>query len=374
MSSGYYCNTLVGATGINATFAYVANVFQVPFTGSTNTTLTNIRQGGTALQFVSYSVGTKLPNCGYRQSGTDISDTLQPVAGEKLFTIVTANTNVSTTFTVPSNVYALSIVCVGGGGGGTATVVGFANYPGVAGGNSFVSTNPGNVIVCQGGGGGAGTFTTSGGVGGTPSGVAGATGFAGGAGGGGYNDGTYGYPGGGGGAGGYTAVGGTGGNALVNSGVGGTGTSSGGGGGASFNNIVSGVGGGVGVYPSTLNNGAGGSFNTGTSAQNGGGGSGGSSNAVYGGWGGLYGGGGFSAISSNFPSAFNGGAGGGALAYINNYTVTPGQVLNVQVGCGGVYGAGSGSAVYGGDGVVRILWGYGRVFPNTGLSTAFNPS
>jgi hypothetical protein len=128
------------------------------------------------------------------------------------------------------------------------------------------------------------------------------------------------------------------------------------------------------VYPSTLTNGAGGSYNTGTAAENGGGGSGGSSNAVYGGWGGLYGGGGFSAANNLTPLYTNGGAGGGALAYINNYAVTPGQVLNVQVGCGGVYGAGSGSAVYGGNGVVRILWGYGRVFPNTGLSTAFNPS
>jgi hypothetical protein len=54
--------------------------------------------------------------------------------------------------------------------------------------------------------------------------------------------------------------------------------------------------------------------------------------------------------------------------------VTPGQVLNVQVGCGGVYAAGSGQSQRGGDGVVRIVWGYGRVFPNTGLSTAFNPS
>ena len=74
---------------------------------------------------------------------------------------------------------------------------------------------------------------------------------------------------------------------------------------------------------------------------------------------------------------YYGGGNGGALAYVNNLSVTPGQTYNVIVGQGG-YGGGTFntdfySAGVGAGGAVRIVWpGNTRTFPSTnvGLDTA----
>jgi hypothetical protein len=51
------------------------------------------------------------------------------------------------------------------------------------------------------------------------------------------------------------------------------------------------------------------------------------------------------------------------LAYLNNYTVTQGGSIPVQVGAGGVS---SGLGGNGANGVVRIIWpGNTRSFPST---------
>ena len=65
-----------------------------------------------------------------------------------------------------------------------------------------------------------------------------------------------------------------------------------------------------------------------------------------------------------------GAGGGGALSYVNNYTVTPGATYAVHIGQGGKVVNGAGGP--GGSGAVRIVWGNGRSFPATQLSTAFN--
>ena len=59
------------------------------------------------------------------------------------------------------------------------------------------------------------------------------------------------------------------------------------------------------------------------------------------------------------------GGNGGALAYRNNYEVTPGQQFNVLTGWGGI---GQGSGGSGADGAVRIVWpGDTRQFPSTNV-------
>jgi hypothetical protein len=92
---------------------------------------------------------------------------------------------------------------------------------------------------------------------------------------------------------------------------------------------------------------------------------GGVASSWAGGAGGWPGGGGGSGVD------YYCGGGGGALAYVNNLSVTPGQTYNVVVGQGG-YGSGTGiftdfySAGVGGAGAVRIVWpGNTRTFPST---------
>lgn len=236
------------------------------------------------------------------------------------------------TFTTPEGVTSISIVAVGGGGGGTVNKAGTV-YAGSAGGLSRVGA-----YVNAGGGAG---MATSGGV------VNAGIGFAGGASG-------YGY--GGGGAGGYAGLGGAGGsqNGLSGGGGGGgtglLGLGANGVGGSRFNGISGNGASGAG--------GAGG----GGGYAGGGGGSGGGVGAAagsnHGGAGGFPGGGGGTAVWVYFSV----GGGGGALAYANSITVTPGQTIPVIVGAGGAVG--DGLAGVGAGGAVRIIWGAGRAFPS----------
>lgn len=159
-------------------------------------------------------------------------------------------------------------------------------------------------------------------------------------------DGGDGGPWGGGGAGGYGGPGGDG--STSQAGGGSAGSNGGGGGGANYNNIgsFSGGGGGVGI----LGQGAsGGASTANTTDFNGKGGSGGGTGLTSDG--GDYGGGG--GLTSH--------GGGGALAYLNNYPVTPGNSYTVVVGA-----PVDTSGYLSGGGAVRIIWpGAERQFPST---------
>jgi hypothetical protein len=74
----------------------------------------------------------------------------------------------------------------------------------------------------------------------------------------------------------------------------------------------------------------------------------------------LYGGGGGGGTASGCGA---GGGAGGALAYLNNYTVTPAGSIPLVVGAGGVSTDLGGN---GANGAVRIIWpGNTRSFPST---------
>jgi hypothetical protein len=213
------------------------------------------------------------------------------------------------TWTCPAGVTSVSVLCVGGGGGG---------YGGSNGGqSSFNSTgvlyaNSGGFFPGGAGGGGGGASSAGGGNGGN-------------GGAGGSNN------GGGGGAGGYTSAGGNGGSGIY----------------GYYG------GGGVGIY--------GGSGGGGGGGQNGAGGtgaSGGTTPVDYAG--GVYGGG----QGLAYGVGKRGGAGGGGLRYsTNSIAVTPGSGYTVVVGV-------AGTSIYNnsGGGAVRIIWGTGRTYPNTGTA------
>jgi len=332
---------------------YLSNKFQAPFSGSTNTTLSVYQQGGSGLQFVTYSIGTKLGDSGYQQAGVDISTILQPIAGDRLYT--TAGTY---TWVCPANVTSVCILAIGAGGG--AAFRGTVTNAGTAGGLSNF-TNGATVIV-RGGGGTQGT-TSGAGSGGTAAGTTGFVGFSGGAGG--YNA-TGGTNGGGGGAAGYAGVGGRGGSTVVpTAGTGG----GGGGGGGHFQGNFSGSGGGTGVYGQGANGAAGTNNSAAASAAAGGkAGSGGTNgNTGLGNIsGGTYGGGTMT-YNGALSTAFGGGGGGG-LAYINNYAVTPGNSYGVIVGArGNTFNPAGTPVANAGGGAVRIIWGPGRAFPSTNV-------
>jgi hypothetical protein len=324
---------------------YLSNDFNAPVTGNVATTLTNFQGSGTALQFATYdsAVGVaKLANCGYQQNGVDISTILQPKtnAGGHLYTNSTTSVR-NFTFTVPTGITSICILCVGGSGTNTK------NNPPNSSWFGGSTTNPiiaGSTVICYAGGGsgtGSGfgdglTFFIGGGS--TATSVTQATGAV-------TNSGGLGgnvANGGGGGAGGYSGSGGAG---------GGTGVAGSGGGGGGGN--AGRGGGGVGLYPTAITNGA----------ANGGGGSGGQSATTA--TGGLYGGG-----WCYGSTARTYGGGGGALTYLNNYPVTPGTNYNITVGLKGGISTGGGSTS--GGGAVRIIWGTGRSFPITNVSSAFN--
>jgi len=317
----------------------IATYFQAPFTGSTNTTFSDYQVNGVSASYVNFSVGTLLPNSGYTSitlSGADISTALQPLAGEHLYTTNPTNTTTNYTFTVPTNVTSICIVCVGGAGGTTTSKNAAANSSWF-GGSSTTPVVSGSTVICFAGG-GSGTGQGSGdGLTFNGTSITQATGnvnYAGGVGTGGpYNS--------GGGAGGYAGAGGAGSGATGIAGTGGAG------GGGSTNM----GGGGVDIYGQGTSGAAGGK-----------GGSGGTNGAVSTTQaGGSYGGGCGGGV---------GAGGGGALSYVNNYTVTPGATYAVHIGQGGKVVGGAGGP--GGAGAVRIIWGNGRSFPATQLSTAFN--
>jgi hypothetical protein len=312
---------------------YIGNVFQTSFTGSTNSTLTNIQENGSSLVYVSYSIGTKEPGCGYTQSDIDISTILQPLAGEHLYTSPT-NATTDYTFTVPANVYSICVLCIGGTGTNSRSYIVNSSWFGGSSVSPVVSGTTG-VICYAGGGSGSGS---GGGTGNefspnsdntyiTITRPYGGTYYNGGAG----SGAAAGRAGGG--CAGYAGAGGAGGT----TGTAGTGGSGGGG-------STSRGGGGIGLYGQGANGAAGG-----------GGGSGGTSTTNTNG--GVYGGG--------FGSTTNFGGGGGSLNYINNFSVTPGATYAVHVGNAGVIN--SGSSGRGGSGAVRIIWGSGRAFPSTAV-------
>ena len=330
--AGYY------STALGKDFS---NIFQATFTGSTNRTLSNIQSGGTALVYASYSLGTQVGSCGYQDyPGADISSFLQPIAGGQLFT----TSNFTFDWTVPQGVTSICILCVGGSGGAwNRGTIGNGSW---FGGTSTSPIISGSTVICYAGGGsgtgsGAGNGTewwgnNSATLVATVTQYQSGQNFAGGSGRAASN-------GGGGGAAGYSGAGG--------SAAGGTGLAGAGGGGGGGNTGRGG--GGVGMYPTAITNGA----------ANGGGGSGGQSATTS--TGGLYGGG---WCYGNTVGHWGGG--GGALAYINNYPVTPGDVYKVKVGIkGGISTGGGGTS---GGGAVRIIWGAGRSFPITLVSTAYN--
>ena len=91
----------------------LSKLFQIPFTGSENTTLTDYKNDdGTLLEYVLHSSGPKLQNSGYNQIDKDISTILQPITGEHLYNIPG-----TFTWTCPVNVTSISVLCIGGGGG-----------------------------------------------------------------------------------------------------------------------------------------------------------------------------------------------------------------------------------------------------------------
>lgn len=256
------------------------------------------------------------------------------------------------TFTVPEGIYALTILCVGGGGA-SATDSGSGN----AGGTSSFG---GSICIANGGGGGT---QSSAGAGGTISGSSGDIG-GGNGGGGGYNGSGN---GGGGGAGGYAGNGGAG----SASGSGNSGSGGGGGGGGSWSGTTpSGSsgdggagGGGIGVYGQGANGAGGGALFSNSGGQGGSGGDSGTTGTAgtfpwNGSNGGKFGGGGG---ANQFSSS--GGGGGGGTRFINNYPVFPRQTYTVVVGAGG--SAPSGGA--GGNGAVRVIWGLNRRFPSTNV-------
>lgn len=250
-------------------------------------------------------------------------------------------------WTVPANVYTVSVVCIGPGGGRYST----ANASAGGGGGGLgwandIAVTPGETIQVQVGNsaninsGGYGTDSyfkdTSTCVGYSGQNASskddpGSGGTYVGDGGGNGGDGGSGRYSGGGGAGGYSGAGGVG-ASVTTSGdprTGGNGSGGAGGGGAGY---FAGSGGGVGIY------GEGASGTGGTSAGGGG--------------------------------AGHGGSGGSDGVH---YTNTPSSTASKYGGASG-YAAGSlwqsNAAAQGADGGVRVIWGSGRSFPSTNVDAA----
>lgn len=290
----------VGGAAITS-YTVISSAGQVA-TGSSSPIVVTGLTDGVSYTFTVYASNTYGPG-----AMSAPSNSVAPgVVGQQAYT-----TPGTYTFTVPTGVTSICVVCVGGGGGGWSSGSGLTNVS--AGGESAFNSSTCRAL----GGGGAASLNDPGG-GGTVvagTGVSGAAGLA---------NPPY-YAGGGGGAGtlaGTTAPNGANLNWNGGGGYGASVTSTGSNAGGSGDN-------GGENYPTSL----GGSY--------GGGGGGGRDGA---------------------------GGGGGAIAWVNNISCTPGQTFSVLVGVGGSpRGNGGRSGGYGGPGAVRIIWGGGRSFPSTNI-------
>lgn len=238
----------------------------------------------------------------------------------------------TTSWTAPVGVTSVCVVCVGGGGAFTS-VSGDAGGGGGLGYKNNISVTPGtSYTVVVGAAFGDSYFIDSTTVKGEGGGTSSGGSYVGDGGGNGGDGGsTAGFPGGGG-AGGYSGNGGDG--APGGSSVEGTDGTGGAGGGGGGGFAGAGGGGGVGLHGEGTS-GSGGSGSSSSSDNGGGGGSGGQKGAPF-----------YSAdVGSNQSSTG-----------------------------GGLYGGGGGEAQnparLGGTGAVRILWGTGRAFPSTNVSSA----
>ena len=267
------------------------------------------------------------------------------------------------TWTVPDGIASVSAVCVGGGGGGGRASGGNIGPQGGGGGGlsyeNNISVTPGEsltVIVGEGGAGGTSSSTT-GGTGGTSEIKRNTTTLVKANGGGGGSRQTDGR-----------ASGGSGGSTLGYDGGG-----DGGYGGYGANNTAGGAGGGAGGYTGNGGNGGSTNDNSGQTAGSGGGGGGGEAdNDGSGGGGGV----GILGETSGVGNSdiFNTGAGGSGGSGGSDGTNTLGDVA------GGEYGGGGGTfeddsfkdGGDGGQGAVRIIWGYvsgaQRQYPSTNVS------
>jgi hypothetical protein len=298
---------------------------------STSLTLTSNLLSTTSTAQTTSALSWTVPSSTYTSSALTTTTNLNLLnlpTYSKIFT--TAGTY---TWTCPSGVTSVSVICIGGGGSG------------------YSSNNP-NSVGSKGGGTALYGAGTSGAIGATGSAnIYSGNGYGGGAGGIGS---MFSFPpGSNGNAGGQSyfastsvcaAGGGGGGSTSSASGgtvIAGTGFS----GGASSSSKASG-GGSAGGYTA---NGA--TSNTAGSGGAGGGGSNGSS----------------------FQNGGTGG-GGGALAYINSYSVTPGNTYTVVVGVGGAATNFGPNVTAGTSGAVRICWGSGAAFPSTNVNIINNES
>ena len=266
------------------------------------------------------------------------------------------------TWTVPDGIASVSAVCVGGGGGGGRASGGNIGPQGGGGGGlsyeNNISVTPGESLTVTVGEGGAGgtVSSTTGGTGGISEIKRNTTTLvkANGGGGGARLD-------------SGRASGGSGGSTL-----GYTGGGDGGDGGDGRFNTAGGAGGGAGGYSGNGGNGGSTNDNIGQTAGSGGGGGGGEAdNNGSGGGGGV----GILGETSEGDSDFFGtGAGGAGGSGGSNGTNTLGDVA------GGEYGGGGGTfeddafkdGGPGGQGAVRIIWGYvsgaQRQYPSTNVS------
>ncbi|WP_234053771.1 MULTISPECIES: pilus assembly protein TadG-related protein [unclassified Xanthobacter] len=309
---------------------------------------------------------------------------------------------------VPGLVTEISIVAVGGGASAPIKKLSAPLYDGYPGGQSAVKNSSGQTLVSANGGGSSGSIwiggcggkKDGGGCGGD-SGIGFLASYAGG------NLNIFDAAGGGG-AGGWDGNGGS--WSRTTHGTNG----SGGGGGAGTEGVMpfvasawgsaggGGGGGGVGLYGQGADGAKGGiglvsgSFVAAGGQGGSGGESGGYGGGTYGadcgcydtielsGAGGWPGGGGGGLTSYNNTALYYAGkaGGGGELSYVNKVLVTPGDELTVTVGAGGksmrttITSFGGYSATVttgaGGGGAVRIIWGEGRQFPATKVSSAVN--
>ena len=61
----------------------LSNLFQLSFTGSTNTTLANYSNNSVSQVYASFSIGTVLASSGFTQNGVDINF-IATIGGRKL--------------------------------------------------------------------------------------------------------------------------------------------------------------------------------------------------------------------------------------------------------------------------------------------------